>query len=91
MPKTPGLDRADHSCGDCISCVDIPLQQGPVAGSASASPGLKKKPSRHASLVLASVLHAPPAEHNSAAARSVFLSPSADRPADIASSRILRI
>lgn len=42
-PRAPGMDRSDHACGDCLSCVDIPLSQGPVAGPSSVSGAVKQK------------------------------------------------
>ena len=36
-PRPPQCHSNDGVCGDCISCVDIPLTQGPVAGPGDAS------------------------------------------------------
>ena len=38
----PMLNPDDHGCRDCVSCVDIPISQGPVVGSSSSSAHAKK-------------------------------------------------
>ncbi len=90
-PRVPGMDRNDHACGDCLSCVDIPLAQGPVTGPASSLNGSKKKSSSPANPALSVVLPARLAQNLFGAASPASLPPPDGGVAFCTPPRVLRI
>ncbi len=89
-PQTPGVNSNDHVCGDCLSCVDIPLAQGPVV-SPSSSNGMRKKSASPTNLAMSAVLPPDLAPNLFGAVRCASLSPPDDGGPSCAPSRILRI
>jgi hypothetical protein len=87
-PEPPGVNRNDHASGDCLSCVDIPLSQGPVAGPSSVFDGAKKKSS---SATMLDMLPEHPARNVFGGAHFAALSPPDYGGPSCASSRVLRI
>lgn len=57
-PESPGLNSNNEACGDCLSCVDIPLSQGPVAGPSRAAGGMKRTASVPSRMAMPAVLSA---------------------------------
>ena len=90
-PKAPDVSNNDHVCGDCVSCVDIPLTQSPVTGPSSASDGAKKKSFSPAQSVLSAALPVQRAQESFRTPHRAYLSPPDNGGSSCLSSRILRI
>ena len=90
-PKAPDVNNNDHVCGDCISCVDIPLTQGPVTGPSSVSDGAKKKSASPANSVIPALFPVQLGPDSLRTLRHACLSPPDIGGPSCASPRILRI
>ena len=91
LPRTPDVNNNDHLCGDCLSCVDIPLTQGPVTGPTSLSDGVRKKSASPANLVVLAMPPVQPAQDSCRVPHQASLSPPDNAGPSSAPPRILRI
>ena len=90
-PQAPGAARDDNVGSDCLSCVDIPVSQGPVVSPTSASSVAKRKSGSPVGPDMSAVLPAHPAPVVFGAAFCASLSPPGTCPPSGPLSRVLRI